>query len=267
MSAHRESRRRRTCLVSLLLIGGAGGCRGDSHERWATPPAPAESIAHSLPVPELPVRMRAIQPSQLCISLGFSEAVLQKSWVNLQPKVRATVADSQGQQAALSFRYLGPTPGEQPLRSGLFRRQLGLKLLAEDTCNLLYVMWRFDDPSQIAVSIKRNPDQHLHVECTNHGYHSVRPSWSVPVAAPAPQSVHELAAHVQESRLEVSVDGKPVLRADLSAARLPKRGVAGLRSDNVAFELVRFAADLQEVAPPESPAPCRPKASGSEESD
>lgn len=258
------------CGVGMLLACSALACRTDAHEHWAAPAASDPILPpRSVPRPQRPPQerpahavLRAVPPQQLCISLGGSASAQHLPWINMQPEVRATIADSAGAQAAITFRYLGPTPAEKRLRSGRLRKQLGLKLFSEDTCNLLYVMWRFDPPSQIAVSLKRNPGQSSHVECTNHGYRNLRPSWSVPVAAPAPQTVHELAARVEGSQLSVSLDDKPVLRADLGGEPLPERGLAGLRSDNVAFELVRLQADLLHRAEPATAHPCRAGHSG-----
>ena len=37
---------------------------------------------------------------------------------------------------------------------GELRRQFGLKLRAQDACNLVYVMWRIEPASKLVVSIK-----------------------------------------------------------------------------------------------------------------
>src|SRR5262249_42847765 len=59
-----------------------------------------------------------------------------------EPKMRAVAPDSDGNAAELRFVYQGPTSETTALASGEVRRQLGLKLRAQNGCNLLYVMWR-----------------------------------------------------------------------------------------------------------------------------
>ena len=73
------------------------------------------------------------------------------------PGVRAVVPGAQGSSARISFVYRGPTREVLPLRSGELRRQIGLKLRARDTCNLIYVMWHLAPDEGIRVQVKSNP--------------------------------------------------------------------------------------------------------------
>jgi hypothetical protein len=52
--------------------------------------------------------------------------------------------------------------GVKPLASGELRRQIGLKLQAEDTCNLIYAIWHIEPDAMVAVSVKRNAGMHTH---------------------------------------------------------------------------------------------------------
>ena len=58
-----------------------------------------------------------------------------------EPTVRAFARNSRGDAASLAFRYLGPTATVRELASGQARHQVGLKLRAQDGCNVVYVMW------------------------------------------------------------------------------------------------------------------------------
>jgi hypothetical protein len=117
-----------------------------------------------------------------------------------------------------------------------------LKLRARDCCNVLYVMWRFDTEA-IVVQAKSNRETR-HEQCGNEGYRTFRPSWSTPVEPPAPDSTHEFAARIEAGVVEVSVDSRVVLRANLDPRFVPATGEAGFRSDNVRFELHGFVADV-----------------------
>ncbi len=78
------------------------------------------------------------------------------------PKVRGTEKTDPHYSARLQFRFNGKTSEEEPLKSGQIPEQFGFKLRAKNSCNVLYVMWRFREstqngPEQVVVSHKRNP--------------------------------------------------------------------------------------------------------------
>ena len=156
------------------------------------------------------------------------------------PEVRAVLRHRTAPAAAIRFRYLGPTAATKPLASGEVRRQIGLKLRAQDTCNLVYVMWHIEPDARIAVSIKRNPGQRTHVECGAHGYVTIRPQWSAPVAAVRAGSAHTLRAVLQAETLAVWADGLLAWEGSLPPKLLDFDGPVGLRTDNAAFELEFF---------------------------
>jgi hypothetical protein len=79
------------------------------------------------------------------------------------------------------FTLLGSTGNEAMLGSGELRRQFGLKLRAQDVCNLVYAMWRIEPESKLVVSVKSNPGQHTSAECANRGYRNIKPRHSTPV--------------------------------------------------------------------------------------
>src|SRR5262249_35183498 len=134
--------------------------------------------------------------------------------------------------AELELTFLGPTLSRAPLRSGELREQVGLKLRAENTCNLLYVMWRMFPTPSLVVSVKRNPGQNAHNECGNAGYRNLKPKWAH--AAPRLQKgePHVLRAELTGRALDVRVDGNLVWRGELDEDAASLQGPIGIRSDN-----------------------------------
>jgi hypothetical protein len=155
-----------------------------------------------------------------------------------EPTVRAVAPGSDGSRARLRFVYRGPSAGEARLASGELRRQIGLKLRAEDGCNLVYVMWRIAPRPGLVVSVKRNPGARTHRECGVRGYRNLvaTAGTAALLAAPAPGSPHVLAATLDGTALTVEADGVRAWQGDLGdAAAL--RGPAGWRSDNGEFDV------------------------------
>jgi len=157
--------------------------------------------------------------------------------------VRAVRSDAPWDGATLTFTYLGPTERDVALASGEIRRQVGLKLRAVDTCNVLYVMWWIEPARGVHVSVKHNPGASTHAECGARGYINLRPEESATPPAIEVGSTHRLSARIVERRLEVYADDILVWRGTLPS-ELPARGLVGMRSDNVRFEfsLERFEA-------------------------
>ncbi|HSP77813.1 MAG TPA: hypothetical protein VLQ93_04755, partial [Myxococcaceae bacterium] len=104
------------------------------------------------------------------VTLGELEPGVEGRLRITKPKVRAVVPAARARVAELRFTYLGATREVAPLRSGELRRQVGLKLRAQDGCNVVYVMWRIAPKAGVVVSVKHNPGKHRHAECGNGGY-------------------------------------------------------------------------------------------------
>lgn len=138
------------------------------------------------------------------------------------------------QEATVTFTYLGETEEVVPLGSGAIRHQLGLKLRSQDPCNLLYVMWRFDE-QRIVVQVKRNPGDDTSAECGNAGYGTVK-SISTNVPAVAIGSSHTLYARVRNQWLRVYADGVLAWEGSLVTTATPYGadfvGDIGWRTDN-----------------------------------
>src|SRR5271166_5820237 len=156
-------------------------------------------------------------------------------------EMRATLKKDGGEQnVSVSFTYLGPSREVAHLGNGEVRHQFGIKLKAQDICNLVYVMWNFDT-QKIAVSVKLNPGQRTHEECRDKGYiNNIKPHV---VAAPPEVLVdqpHVLSADLEGQELTARADGQIVWQGTLVPVVLDFNGPVGLRSDNanVVFDYV-----------------------------
>lgn len=200
--------------------------------------------------PERTRAQKLVPAAELCVTRGkvrIGEAISD-------PTTRATARGSGGDAAAIEFVYRGDSAAVRELASGEARRQLGLKLRASNGCNLIYVMWRLDPIPKIEVSVKLNPGARDHVDCGAEGYTKVKPtkSWKVPRLAVGDK--HTLRAAISGDDLTAWIDERVVWRGRLPASARTLTGPAGLRSDNLAFDLVAFSAPAGE--PVESAPAC-----------
>src|SRR5690606_21988292 len=109
------------------------------------------------------------------VTSGEIESVTDGGFSNRSPTLRAWLGRSPRSAAELDFVYHGPTASDAPLASGELRRQIGLELRAQDSCNVLYVMWHISPEPGLVVSVKSNPGQTRHAECGARGYSFLQP--------------------------------------------------------------------------------------------
>lgn len=157
------------------------------------------------------------------------------------PKMRAYVTKATAPSAEIHFRYAGPTKEESKLGSGQVRTQFGLKLRAQDPCNLVYVMWRITPESKLAVSVKRNPSEHTSAQCGNRGYTNIKPSKASPVPRLEAGQSHTLRAEMKDQELRVFVDNKEVWNGTIGSDAVHLEGPVGIRSDNAQIEFSYLA--------------------------
>lgn len=165
------------------------------------------------------------------------------------PKVRAYLSRATAPSAEIRFRYIGPTKEESKLGSGQVRTQFGLKLRAQDPCNLVYVMWRIAPESKLVVSVKRNPSEHTSAQCGNRGYTNIKPSKASPVPRLAPGQSHTLRAEMKEQELRVFVDNKEVWDGNIGSDAGRLEGPIGIRSDNAQFDFSYLARKPAGITP------------------
>ena len=185
----------------------------------------------------------------LCVTEGvIKEAAGNRLSVDV-PKMRAYVNRWAAQAIEARFTYLGPTAGQVPLGSGEIRRQLGFKLRAQDGCNLVYAMWRFEPESRLVVSVKSNPSEHTSAECGNRGYRNIKARKSPPVPRLHPGEPHTLRAEMNGTEMAVFIDDTPVWQGNVGSEALSFDGPVGIRSDNARLELELRAREYAGVHP------------------
>jgi len=195
------------------------------------PPAPRRA----------PVSVRAVHAGELCVTSGGLERTTRGRVRVDGPKMRGVAPASSGDVGELRFLYRGATKQVAPLASGQVRRQVALKLRAQDGCNLVYVTWRIEPKPGIEVLIKRNQGRRMHSECGTRGYRKVSPRRAATAPALRPGSEHTLRAEIKGQDLAVWADGVAVWEGDLGPEARALSGPVGMRSDNVALELELFA--------------------------
>jgi hypothetical protein len=202
-------------------------------------------LAHGLLVPTLIVAAGAQPPvrdglfvarGSLCVTEGAIEKSARDHLMVNVPKMRAYVNSPPSKTIEARFTYLGPTAEESRLGSGETRRQFGLKLRAQDPCNLVYVMWRIDPESKLVVSVKRNPAAHTSAECGNRGYQNIKPRHSMAAPRLRPGDTHTLRAEMNGQELRVLVDNAAVWEGSVGPEALGLAGPVGIRSDNARLE-------------------------------
>ncbi len=191
--------------------------------------------------------------ADVCITKGSPDATIGS--VIGDPSFRAVAPHTTGEAASLTFTYSGATDEASALASGKVRRQLGLKLRAENGCNLVYVMWRLDPKPKLEVSVKLNPGAKDHGDCGADGYTKVKPTRSTTVPHLSPRTQHTLQAELRGSELIAWIDGKLAWRGVLPAKAAQLRGPAGVRSDNLVYSLDAFEAQAT-TAPVTAEAKC-----------
>jgi hypothetical protein len=166
---------------------------------------------------------------ELCVTRGaIDQAAIT------QPTVRAFAPSAAGDAAQLAFTLKGDARTARALANGQDRRQVGLKLRAQDGCNVIYVMWRLDPKPKLDVSVKRNPGKRSHEECGAEGYAKVKPTRR---PSPPPELIsggaHTLRAEIQGDDLFAWIDGTLAWQGRLPDDARALAGPAGLRTDNL----------------------------------
>ncbi len=167
---------------------------------------------------------------RLSIETPSSRAIVQRGMENAADQI-----------AEIRFQYLGPSQDSKPLASGELRRQIGLKLRAQDTCNLIYAMWHIEPDSRVAVSVKQNPGWHTHEQCGAHGYINFKSQQLTVLSPMRAGESHTLRAELHGGDLSVLADGKLAWQGSLGSDAALPAGPPGFRTDNARFALDYFA--------------------------
>ena len=200
-----------------------------------------------------PAHLLRVSRDQLCVTNGEITTTANGRLAINTPSSRAVVRIPTAPGVAeIQFTYLGPSEGSKPLASGEMRRQIGLKLRAQDQCNLLYVMWHIEPDAKFGVSIKRNPGQYTHEQCDAHGYVTIRPRMSTTLPRVLPGESHTLRATLAGEDLTLTADDQVVWEGPIGNGIAGIDGPVGLRTDNARFEFDYY------VSPPIPGAPSQP---------
>jgi hypothetical protein len=186
-------------------------------------------------------KLSVVSRANLCVTEGAIEERAGGRLGVSVPKMRAYLNALTPQSVEADFTYLGSTGNEARLGSGELRRQFGLKLRAQDACNLVYAMWRIEPESKLVVSVKSNPGQHSSAECGNRGYRNIKPARSKPVPVLHPGQAHALRAEMNGAEMKVFADNVLVWEGSVGPEAGSLEGPVGLRSDNARLE-VEFRA-------------------------
>jgi hypothetical protein len=183
---------------------------------------------------------RAVLPvdhASLCVTKG---AIANQSITD--PTVRAFALGTSGDAAQLTFTYASDSSESRALESGQLRRQVGLKLRAQNSCNVVYVMWRISPKPGVQVQVKHNPGKARGAECGNDGYLKLKPAAKLAVPPLVIGTTHVMRAEIVGDELDAWIDGQLAWHGELPAAAHEIAGPAGLRSDNVKLDAVELAA-------------------------
>ena len=224
--------------IALLALAS---CRT---EAAPAPPSEAPKADKAKPKKEPPVAKR-IAPikAALCVTTGIASVGTKIE----KPSMRAVAKGTDGEAASMTFTFGGETATTKKLASGDLRRQLGLKLRAENGCNLIYVMWRLDPKPMINAQVKRNPGAKDHKACGTNGYAWIKATEDKAPPALVVGDKHTLRAEIENDELSVYIDDTRYWRGAIPESARDLRGPAGIRSDNLAFDLHSFDAAASNV--------------------
>lgn len=205
---------------------------------------------------------RQLGLDDLCVGNGRVAPAQAGSLHIDSPQLRLVASRAGWQEGKIDFVYRGDSSEIKALGSGEVRRQIGLKLDAQDTCNVVYVMWQFWPRARISVSRKSNPGKYKNSDCLDGGYKAVTSDSGAPVESPAVGSTHSLKARADADRLIVEVDGAVSWEGTVPGLADAK-GPVGIRSDNIKYDLLFFVSQgpkgMKEVLVDRSRNACLPE--------
>lgn len=184
--------------------------------------------------------------SSICVTRG---ALLAGGKIDA-PTFRGVALGTTGEGIGIDFVFHGKAAGSRALASGSFRRQIGLKLRAADGCNLVYVMWRLDPRQMLEVSVKANAGMTTHAQCGANGYTKVASTYDLAIPTLHVGEKHTLAAQIDGDNLTVWIDGRVSWVGRLPIVARSLHGLAGLRSDNVSYDLIAIWAPMRTSSTP-----------------
>jgi hypothetical protein len=234
----------------VVVVATASHCMTLSAESPAklSGPGPARSVSPSVqavaaPEPPSGGELTPVGFADLVVTSGEVRPGGPSALEIVGATTRAVIGSKPRPAIEASFVYEGPSAHDVPLASGELRRQVGLKLRARDTCNVVYVMWHIEPTSGLHVAVKTSPGQSRHEECGDRGYVTVKPSeWTRDLRPIRAGERRTLSASIEGTSLRVSVDGVLAWTGTLPAEAFAFDGPAGIRTDNGTFSMDLRAA-------------------------
>jgi hypothetical protein len=180
-----------------------------------------------------------VNPTELNITDGTIVKVNDTKFSILNNSIRGVYGNQSLNGVEISFVYRGQSSKAQPLKSGEMRLQLGLKLRAENACNLIYVMWHIEPTQGIFVAMKHNAGMDNFRQCADNGYSTIKATYQQrdlvkPIKV---GETHTLRAVIDGKIMHVFADGAEVWTGELPAEALAYVGPVGIRSDNANFDV------------------------------
>ncbi len=210
------------------LVGVGAALSIACHSKGPVPPSAAVTVS--------PDRVPALH-----VEAGHVSR--QAEWLHIDdPGVRVVTQGSARTTlgAQVDFVFRGASHDSVPLASGEMRRQIGLKLRAQDTCNVVYVMWHIEPSPGVFVSVKRNEGAATHEACGAGGYVNVKNEAAASMSFLVRKGErHSLRAELEPSDarvLRVYADDVLAWSGVLPREALAFDGPSGLRTDNGAFD-------------------------------
>jgi hypothetical protein len=178
----------------------------------------------------------AIASTTFCPTAGQVAPVGARGLRVTTSGMRGVIAGDLSRSVEIAFVFRGASKDAVPLANGEMRQQIGLKLRAKDTCNVIYVMWHIAPDKGVHVAVKSNPGLVTHAECSDHGYINLESKVSVAAPEIRANQAHTLRADIDGTSLRVHADGVEVWRGALPDEAFAFDGPAGARSDNGKFD-------------------------------
>lgn len=182
-----------------------------------------------------------IHQKLMCITNGQVQPDSLNKLELASATTRGVVTTPTTQKAKIVFTYQAAIENSPDNLNDL--RQIGIKLHAMNSCNVLYAMWPVAG-GPVKVSLKRNDGMVYHEECKSvpkQGYTLLTPSSSVSVPPLVEGVQHTLQAEYDNTTVRVYADGRLVWIGNLSRNQIPFDGPVGFRSDGGIFKLRYFS--------------------------
>jgi hypothetical protein len=206
------------------------------------PVPPAKPLLPQVAEPKKPLGgllllapLDVVDPAKFCPTEGGVARAAPSMHVE-SGAMRGFLSTDRSRSAEIDFTYRGPSKDVKPLLSGEVRRQIGVKLKAQDTCNVIYAMWHVEPDQGIFVALKRNPGKSTYDACKDGGYTYVNATVSRPVAPITPGVPRKLRVDLDGVKIKVIVDGASVWEGLLPPGALEIDGPPGVRTDNGTFD-------------------------------